>query len=133
MELLELPSSSLTQLPDGQPICRTSESIGADAPSAVKASETDLPNRFICKIGGEWRPISHFSKKNLAKIEGMNKVDPKNTGMVCRTHSGQPVAELRCKGPCGLDRPLDEFSSASRINGVYVGQMLQYYMRDTMC
>ncbi|UNI16086.1 hypothetical protein JDV02_002558 [Purpureocillium takamizusanense] len=73
--------------------------------------------RFKCKVGGEWRPITEFSKNQRKLIEHQigrgGRVDTTNSGMTCRHHTSSTVRELRCE-LCQLIKPEDEFSTNSK-------------------
>ncbi|KAL2107681.1 hypothetical protein VUR80DRAFT_4880 [Thermomyces stellatus] len=79
-------------------------------------------SQYRCAVGGEWKPRSSFSQKNHNNLEnkvkiGM-KVNPANTGMKCRDHSGEPKLERRCEGPCNKVKPLSAFSKNNLANGM---------------
>ncbi|KAI0137279.1 hypothetical protein BJ170DRAFT_711383 [Xylariales sp. AK1849] len=82
-----------------------------------------MPERFRCKVGGEWRKPHHFSKTQLAKWQNRKKspndgVTAANIGITCREHSGEPTLQLQCLGPCGLLKSRDKFSSSQRRNNL---------------
>ncbi|KAK2001839.1 hypothetical protein LX36DRAFT_697941 [Colletotrichum falcatum] len=83
-----------------------------------------LPDKFRCKTGGEWKPWSSFSAKQQklvqTKLSRRVQIDAANTGMICRIHSGEPVKEIQCEGPCNQIRALDHFSKNNRSNGVNI-------------
>ncbi|SPO03415.1 uncharacterized protein DNG_06098 [Cephalotrichum gorgonifer] len=78
-------------------------------------------SQYRCAVGGEWKPPSNFSNKNLnalrSKVGRGQRVTPANTGMVCRDHSGEPRLERRCGGPCNQVKMLAEFSKSSLTTG----------------
>ncbi|EFQ30092.1 hypothetical protein CGRA01v4_00997 [Colletotrichum graminicola] len=84
------------------------------------------------KTGGEWKPWSSFSAKQQklvqSKLNRRVRIDAANTGMVCRTHSGEPVKELQCEGPCNRIRALDQFSKNNRSNGVNICKACQHWV-----
>ncbi|TDZ23259.1 hypothetical protein C8034_v009380 [Colletotrichum sidae] len=90
-----------------------------------------IPERFQCKVGGEWKPWSGFSKRQQKlvqdKLSKNQRIDPTRTGMVCRIHSGEPVKEIQCEGPCNLVRPLDDYSKNNRTNGVFICKPCQHW------
>ncbi|EXF83487.1 hypothetical protein CFIO01_10162 [Colletotrichum fioriniae PJ7] len=92
----------------------------------------NMAEKYRCKIGGEWKPMSGFSKKQQKlvqdKLDRHAKVNRANTGMVCRVHSGEPVNELRCEGPCDEIKTLDQFSKNNRTNGVDICKSCQYWI-----
>lgn len=85
------------------------------------------PDRFRCKVGGEWKPLSAFSNKQQRLVQGqMGRDAPINaahTGMTCRDHSGAPRTELKCE-VCNESKLLSEFSKNSRRNGEQVNRQL---------
>lgn len=92
--------------------------------SGSSLQPTHSSYRYRCSVGGEWKPGSNFSRKNLnaleAKVQRGQRVTPATTGMVCRDHSGEPKLELRCEGPCNKVKTLSDFSKSSRTNNVNV-------------
>ncbi|GKT57096.1 STC1 domain protein [Colletotrichum tofieldiae] len=91
-----------------------------------------LPEKFRCKTGGEWKPWSSFSKKQQKlvqdKLSRRVRIDAANTGMVCRIHSGEPVKEIQCEGPCNRILVLDKFSKNNRTNGVNICKACQHWV-----
>ncbi|OBR05963.1 hypothetical protein CH63R_10083 [Colletotrichum higginsianum IMI 349063] len=91
-----------------------------------------LPEKFRCKTGGEWKPLSSFSNKQqklvLDKLGRRVRIDAANTGMNCRFHSGEPVKELQCEGPCSQILVLDQFSKNNRTNGVNICKACQHWI-----
>ncbi|ETS77385.1 hypothetical protein PFICI_11259 [Pestalotiopsis fici W106-1] len=82
-----------------------------------------LPQTFKCSIGGEWKPNSSFSNKQLAKWRSAkrshnDRVTPASIGLICREHSGEPATGLKCNGPCGLWKARDQFSGNQRRNNL---------------
>ncbi|WYZ37307.1 hypothetical protein EsH8_II_000813 [Colletotrichum jinshuiense] len=96
------------------------------------SASTSRPNGYRCKVGGEWKPWTSFSKKQQNIVQGKLsrrvRIDPGNTGMTCRVHSGEPVKEIQCEGPCDQIRGLDDFSKNSRSNGVYICKFCQHWV-----
>ncbi|GJC82599.1 hypothetical protein ColLi_05437 [Colletotrichum liriopes] len=94
----------------------------APRPNGPNNEGQKLPEKFRCKTGGEWKPWSSFSKKQQKlvqdKLSRRARIDAANTGMVCRIHSGEPVKEIQCEGPCNRILVLDKFSKNNRTNGV---------------
>ncbi|KZL79874.1 hypothetical protein CI238_02335 [Colletotrichum incanum] len=90
------------------------------------------PEKFRCKVGGEWKPWSSFSKKQQKlvqdKLNRRARIDAANTGMVCRIHSGEPVKEIQCEGPCNQVLVLDKFSKNNRTNGVNICKACQHWI-----
>ncbi|KAK2026913.1 hypothetical protein LX32DRAFT_723213 [Colletotrichum zoysiae] len=91
-----------------------------------------LPDKFRCKTGGEWKPWASFSSKQQKLVQNkLNRrihIDAANTGMICRIHSGEPVKEIQCEGPCNKIRPLDQFSKNNRSNGVNICKACQHWV-----
>ncbi|KAK6226067.1 hypothetical protein QIS74_02114 [Colletotrichum tabaci] len=91
-----------------------------------------LPEKFRCKTGGEWKPLSSFSNKQqklvLDKLGRRVRIDAANTGMNCRFHSGEPIKELQCEGPCSQILVLDHFSKNNRTNGVNICKACQHWI-----
>ncbi|KDN66011.1 hypothetical protein CSUB01_00677 [Colletotrichum sublineola] len=91
-----------------------------------------LPDKFRCKTGGEWKPWSSFSSKQQKLVQGKLsrrvRIDAANTGMVCRTHSGEPIKEIQCEGPCNRILALDQFSKNNRSNGVNICKACQHWV-----
>ncbi|KAK1983196.1 hypothetical protein LZ30DRAFT_789102 [Colletotrichum cereale] len=90
------------------------------------------PDKFRCKTGGEWKPLSSFSNKQQKlvqnKLNRRVRIDAANTGMVCRIHSGEPVKEIQCEGPCNQILVLDQFSKNNRTNGVNICKACQHWV-----
>ncbi|KAK1674419.1 Stc1 domain-containing protein [Colletotrichum godetiae] len=92
----------------------------------------NMAEKYRCKIGGEWKPMSGFSKKQQKlvhdKLDRHARVNRANTGMVCRIHSGEPVNEISCEGPCDEIKTLDQFSKNNRTNGVNICKSCQHWI-----
>ncbi|OLN92089.1 hypothetical protein CCHL11_01563 [Colletotrichum chlorophyti] len=103
----------------------------ASRPNGPRNEGQKLPDKFRCKIGLEWKPWTSFSKKQQKlvtdKLARGVRIDAERTGMVCRQHSGEPVKEIQCEGPCSKVRPLDDFSKNNRSNGVYMCKLCQHW------
>nr|XP_036585880.1 stc1 domain protein [Colletotrichum truncatum]KAF6796071.1 stc1 domain protein [Colletotrichum truncatum] len=106
-------------------------SANANRPNGPRNFGQKVPERFRCDLGGEWKPFSSFSKRQQKivtdKLERRIRIDAANTGMTCRMHSGEPVKEIQCEGPCNEIRVLDDFSKNNRSNGVYVCKFCQHW------
>ncbi|KAK1841181.1 hypothetical protein CCHR01_16198 [Colletotrichum chrysophilum] len=94
-------------------------------------SAKKMPESFRCDLGGEWRPWGAFSKRQQKLVtdrlsRGAN-INAANTGMICRQHSGEPVKEIQCEGPCNKIRILDDFSKNNRTNGVNICKHCQHW------
>lgn len=75
---------------------------------------------FRCKVGGEWQPLSSFSKSQQRLIQGhCTRIDATNSGMTCREHTAAIRAEARCE-LCNLIKPLAEFIKSNKKQGDYV-------------
>ncbi|OAQ97072.1 hypothetical protein LLEC1_00957 [Akanthomyces lecanii] len=74
--------------------------------------------RFRCKVGGEWKDLSKFSKAQQKNLQTGRALDPAHSGMTCLQHSTGSRCELRCE-LCNLVKSLDEFSKSSRRKGEY--------------
>ncbi|GJN83895.1 hypothetical protein PLIIFM63780_007446 [Purpureocillium lilacinum] len=76
--------------------------------------------RFKCKMGGEWLPITEFSRNQRKLIDHQvgrgGRVDTANSGMICRHHTTSTVREIRCE-LCQLIKPENEFSTNSKKSG----------------
>lgn len=60
---------------------------------------------------------SGFSKRQLDIWRSKSKnpsINPDNVGLVCRMHSGEQRHELKCGGPCGQWKAIQEFSGNQR-------------------
>ncbi|KAF5532325.1 hypothetical protein FMEXI_12506 [Fusarium mexicanum] len=72
---------------------------------------------FRCASGNEWKPWDMFSKAQQRNtrflIDNGRKVDPENTGMICKEHSPTPVLEHQCSA-CHRTLPYAYFSKAQR-------------------
>ncbi|KAF6844689.1 stc1 domain protein [Colletotrichum musicola] len=103
----------------------------ASRPNGPVNDGQKLPDRFRCGLGGEWKPFSGFSKRQQKlvtdKLGRRVRIDAANTGMICRIHSGEPVKEIRCEGPCDMIRILEEFSKNNRVNGNYICKQCQHW------
>ncbi|KAK8133923.1 hypothetical protein PG984_005935 [Apiospora sp. TS-2023a] len=75
-------------------------------------------------MGEHWQVRERFSKNQKAKYLNalrrtrvpMNNKDIKALNMACQVHSGQPVVEFKCHGPCSLYKHRDRFSKSQRRN-----------------
>ncbi|KAG5948536.1 hypothetical protein E4U60_001684 [Claviceps pazoutovae] len=83
----------------------------------ARVSQTSLPIRYRCKVGGEWKPIQAFSTTQQRLLErqisARGTVDAENSGMTCQEHSTGTLTELRC-ALCQLDKPYTDFSKTMR-------------------
>jgi len=73
-------------------------------------------HRIRCYIGGELKSQAEYSKRQLTKFQGgfnSGAATAQNSGISCRAHT-EPAKELRCEGPCGLYKILDDFSRGAR-------------------
>ncbi|KAL1875349.1 hypothetical protein VTK73DRAFT_10083 [Phialemonium thermophilum] len=81
-----------------------------------------LPDKIKCELGGEWRPLSQFSKSQLRKyrisVRSNKTVIPSNSKISCRVHKGGSPNELQCEGPCNTWRALQFFSKRTRADGI---------------
>uniref|UniRef100_A0A0D2YBY5 Stc1 domain-containing protein n=1 Tax=Fusarium oxysporum (strain Fo5176) TaxID=660025 RepID=A0A0D2YBY5_FUSOF len=72
---------------------------------------------FRCASGNEWKPLNMFSKAQQRNtrflIDSGRKVDPENTGMICKEHNSTPALEHGCVG-CDRTLPYDAFSLNQR-------------------
>ncbi|KAF5588786.1 hypothetical protein FPANT_6513 [Fusarium pseudoanthophilum] len=72
---------------------------------------------FRCVAGNEWKPWDMFSKAQQRQtsflMDSGRKIDPGNTGMVCKEHSSTPVLEHDCAA-CHRRLPYAAFSKAQR-------------------
>ncbi|KAK7921144.1 hypothetical protein PG985_009166 [Apiospora marii] len=83
-----------------------------------------LPKKLWCYMGGHWQVRERFSNNQKAKYQNalrrprqpFNNKDLKALNMVCQVHSGQPVVEFKCHGPCSLYKHRDKFSKNQRRN-----------------
>ncbi|KAK5989291.1 hypothetical protein PT974_10804 [Cladobotryum mycophilum] len=86
------------------------------------AAKRNVPHRFRCKVGKEWKEIGEFSTAQQrliqTQIELGRPIDAAHSGMTCKDHTSDNRSELTCE-VCGLTKDLDEFSKNSRRNGVY--------------
>lgn len=71
-------------------------------------------------MGGEWLPITEFSRNQRKLIDHQvgrgGRVDTANSGMICRHHTTSTVREIRCE-LCQLIKPENEFSTNSKKSG----------------
>jgi len=80
----------------------------------VLPTRTYVSVRIQCSVGNEWKPQASYSKRQLENFL--------RTGQAtCRDHSCEPAKELKCEGPCGSSKPLNEFSKSTRVRGNTVG------------
>ncbi|KAF4343005.1 hypothetical protein FBEOM_3095 [Fusarium beomiforme] len=68
---------------------------------------------YRCAQGGEYKPLGMFSKTQQQKRLGGGRVNPGNSGMVCKEHSQAPTREHDCIG-CNRRLPYDSFSLNQR-------------------
>ncbi|KAK7977534.1 hypothetical protein PG996_003588 [Apiospora saccharicola] len=88
------------------------------------AQDNSLPKKLWCYMGEHWQVRERFSKNQKAKYLNalrrtrvpMNNKDIKALNMACQVHSGQPVVEFKCHGPCSLYKHRDRFSKSQRRN-----------------
>lgn len=69
--------------------------------------------RIRCFIGGEWKPRSEFSGRQLEKFTRA-RTQPGRSQISCRAHSTQIRRELKCEGPCAKWQPIENFSRSTR-------------------
>ncbi|KAK7424259.1 hypothetical protein QQX98_000527 [Neonectria punicea] len=76
----------------------------------------EVPTRFRCKVGGEWKPLDGFSQNQQKLIQNQignrRPIDAAHSGMTCREHASNSRSELRCE-VCCLIKPRDQFSKNS--------------------
>ncbi|KAK8087022.1 hypothetical protein PG994_001996 [Apiospora phragmitis] len=83
-----------------------------------------MPKKLWCCLTSHWEVRERFSNNQKAKFQNaqrrsrlaLNNPAIKALNMVCQLHSGQPVAELKCHGPCSLYKHRDKFSKNQRRN-----------------
>ncbi|CAK7217426.1 hypothetical protein SBRCBS47491_003162 [Sporothrix bragantina] len=85
---------------------------GAISPKNDKKTQ-DSPDKIRCFIGGEWKPRSEFSSRQLEKF-ARSKSHPARAEISCRAHSTQIRREIKCEGPCEKWLPIENFSKATR-------------------
>lgn len=61
----------------------------------------------------------------------MNNNEIKALNTVCQVHSGQPVMEFKCHGPCSLYKHRDRFSKNQRRNRLRVSLVLLIHGPET--
>ncbi|KAF4444253.1 hypothetical protein F53441_11197 [Fusarium austroafricanum] len=91
--------------PKGEPV----EPVGIARPSTLSAM-----TQYRCAAGGEWKPLSMFSKTQQKSIH--QTANPGRTGMVCMEHSQVSGPEHLCEGGCGQVLPFTMFSNNARRN-----------------
>ncbi|KIH94717.1 hypothetical protein SPBR_03727 [Sporothrix brasiliensis 5110] len=69
--------------------------------------------KIRCFAGGEWKPRSEFSNRQLEKF-ARARVPPGQSEISCRAHSTQIRRELKCEGPCAKWQPIENFSRSTR-------------------
>ncbi|CAK7198912.1 hypothetical protein SEUCBS139899_001580 [Sporothrix eucalyptigena] len=69
--------------------------------------------KIRCFIGGEWKPRSEFSNRQLEKFDH-SRSHPGHSQISCRVHSTQIRREIKCEGPCAKWLPIENFSKATR-------------------
>ncbi|ERS96357.1 hypothetical protein HMPREF1624_07267 [Sporothrix schenckii ATCC 58251] len=69
--------------------------------------------KIRCFAGGEWKPRSEFSNRQLEKF-ARARVPPDQSEISCRAHSTQIRRELKCEGPCAKWQPIENFSRSTR-------------------
>ncbi|KAJ9418246.1 hypothetical protein FOXG_21264 [Fusarium oxysporum f. sp. lycopersici 4287] len=91
----------------------SNDNKGGYKPKAYEAA----PTQFRCASGNEWKPLNMFSKAQQRNtrflIDSGRKVDPENTGMICKEHNSTPALEHGCVG-CDRTLPYDAFSLNQR-------------------
>ncbi|KAK2591750.1 hypothetical protein QQS21_010571 [Conoideocrella luteorostrata] len=84
---------------------------------SARDPKSTKPNRYRCKIGGEWKSLQAFSKNQQRllqrQIDCQGSVDAANSGMACLEHSAAFRGELRCD-LCDLIKPYDDYSKSQR-------------------
>ncbi|KAK8094547.1 hypothetical protein PG997_001232 [Apiospora hydei] len=88
------------------------------------ARDNAIPKKLWCYMAGHWEVREKFSNNQKAKYQNaqrrsrlpMNNSAIKALNMVCQVHSGQPVTEFKCHGPCSLYKHRDKFSKNQRRN-----------------
>lgn len=90
-------------------------------------------------MGAHWQVRERFSNNQKAKYQNalrrsrlpFNNKDLKALNMVCQVHSGQPVVEFKCHGPCSLYKHRDKFSKSQRRNKLRVSLLLLIHPSET--
>ncbi|KAF4988371.1 hypothetical protein FDECE_15078 [Fusarium decemcellulare] len=86
-------------------------------------TQAAIPTKFRCKVGGEWKPLSEFSKNQQRliqyQIDSRREVKAAHSGMTCKEHTAKSIAEYRCE-LCNLIKPADNFSKNSLRNEEYI-------------
>ncbi|KAK8025621.1 hypothetical protein PG990_003444 [Apiospora arundinis] len=88
------------------------------------ARDNAIPKKLWCYMAEHWEVQEKFSKNQKAKFQNaqrrsrlpLNNPAIKALNMVCQVHSGQPVTEFKCHGPCSLYKNRDKFSKNQRRN-----------------
>ncbi|KAK8130232.1 hypothetical protein PG999_002612 [Apiospora kogelbergensis] len=88
------------------------------------ARDDALPKKLWCHTAEHWEVQEKFSKNQKAIFHNalrrarqpLNNPAIKALKMVCQLHSGQPVTEFKCHGPCSLFKHRDKFSKSQRRN-----------------
>ncbi|KAK8039232.1 hypothetical protein PG993_007643 [Apiospora rasikravindrae] len=90
----------------------------------MSASDNAIPKKLWCYMADHWEVREKFSNNQKAKFQNaqrrsrlpLNNPAIKALNMVCQLHSGQPVTEFKCHGPCSLYKHRDKFSKNQRRN-----------------
>ncbi|CAK7223770.1 hypothetical protein SCUCBS95973_005292 [Sporothrix curviconia] len=84
-----------------------------DEEDKKKEGAVSLYLKIRCFIGGEWKPRSEFSGRQLDKFS-RSRSHPARSQISCRVHSTQIRREIKCEGPCEKWLPIENFSKATR-------------------
>ncbi|KAI0479245.1 hypothetical protein GGR56DRAFT_369371 [Xylariaceae sp. FL0804] len=85
-----------------------------------KGQLQEMPTRFKCAKGGEWKRTAEFSQaqqdrwRKAKEADTANIITPESIGLVCKIHAQPAQRERRCRGPCDRILTLKAFSKFQR-------------------
>ncbi|KAH8687847.1 Stc1 domain-containing protein [Tricladium varicosporioides] len=90
--------------------------------TAAQRERVVLPGRFRCFLCNKYKDVQLFSKKELDKARNKalhSPVTSENAKIRCLVCNDNQVHEIKCRGHCGLTKPLSAFSKNARRNKHY--------------
>lgn len=89
-------------------------------------------SRLRCKVGGEWKPLHAFSRKQQQLYQSLisrhGRLDAASPVITCREHAGAERPDITCE-LCGLTKPIGDFSKTNIKNEDNVSDTdVDYYL-----